>query len=346
MTDWMDAKRQDRFAFEQVDPNDLDAPRGWLDGVVLRDCGITQGYYTDMRESATVVAVDPGYIENSLIRIHHYVDAWDYHAELGTFFVESIEPTVSDGHEAVSFSLVSMMARVSDDRLVAHYPIPQGRYALTALRDLAGRYGVDLSIAGNCPDSRYSKTALYEFGESVMTVFFEVADKSGARLGVSGHGAMTAERYVAPSARTPVFEFSDTNGTIVGKVKITSDFFSSTNRTGVIAKQGEAEVMGYADLQSSSLMSRSRRGRRVTVTYNDDELSPFTRAAAARVARSYLDEDAGEDREYEFDGVYVPMRDGDAATVVLAGVAHKCMLKTRDVPLSPGMVCSYVFKEV
>lgn len=344
--DWADGKRRDRFIFEQIDPNNLDAPRGWLDGVLLRNCCITQGYYTDMRVSATIVAVDPGYVENSLIRIHHYVDAWGYHAELGTFFVESSEPTVSDGHEAVSFSLVSMMARVSDDRLVAHYPIPQGRYALTALRDLATRYGVDLLIADNCPNARYSKTALYEFGESVMTVFFEVADKTNARLGVNGHGAMTVTRYVAPSARTPVFEFSDANGTIFGSVKITSDFFSTKNRAGVMAKQDEAEVMGYADLPSSSPMSRPRRGRRVTVVYNDDELSPFTRAAAAGVARSHLNEDAAEDREYEFDGVYVPMCEGDAATVVLAGVSHKCMLKTRDVPLSPGMVCSYVFKEV
>lgn len=345
MTGWAGTRRKDRFTFEMVDPFDLSASRGFIGGVDLSSAEVTYGYYTDSRVSAGFDAVDPGYIEGSLIRVHHYVDEWDFYEPLGTFFVREAAQRRGCA-EVTSFSLASTLTRISDDFLVQHYAIPAGAYAKAVLADLLGRYNVDHSISASCGDSRYAQAKVYEFGENVLSTVFEVCDKMRARLDVDGYGTATVSPYVPPSARAPVFTFSQENGTIVGDIEETSDLYEAAGRAGVVAKDGDSEVSGYADVAASSPASYSRRGRRKTVIYREDELSPFTKGEAGARARRYLDDGGAEAREYAFESVYVPMSAGDVAEIVIGGEPRKAMLKSRSVGLSPGMTCRNTFKEV
>lgn len=348
MTDWKDATRLDRFAFEMIDPNDLSVSRGLLDGVVLSDSRLVYNYYSDTRVAGSLKVVGGSYVEDSLIRIHHYVDEWGYHDELGTFFVNRDETVSRSGAEASAMKLSSMLTRISDDRFTWHYAIPAMRYSKTVLADIFDRFGVDCSIAASCANARYSTAKIYEIGDSVLSAAFDVCDMMGARLDVDGRGVATVEPYVAPSAKSPVlvYDAGAPDSIMYGEAKVTSDYFSVPNRAVAVYKEGDVEVSGYADVPSTSRMSRGRRGRRVTELIDLDELSPATSAQAAQVAKSRLDGIGDEQVEIEFDAFYAPMRTGDVATVRIGGLERKAMLKSRDVSLAPGMPTSNTFKVV
>lgn len=348
MTDWKDTTRLDRFAFEMLDPNDLSTSRGLLDGVVPRDSRLIFNYYSDTRVSGNLKVVSGNYVEDSLIRIHHYVDAWDYHDELGTFFVNRDEAVSKSGAEVVNMKLSSMLTRISADRFTWHYAIPAMRYSKAVLADVFDRFGVDFSIAASCSNARYGTAKIYEIGDDVLSAVFDVCDMMGARLDVDGRGVATVEPYIAPSAKSPsvVYDASAPDSIMYGEAKVTSDYFSVPNRAVAVYKDGDVEVSGYADVPSTSRMSRGRRGRRVTEVIDLDELSPATSAQAAQVARQRLEGIDDEQVEIEFDAFYAPMRTGDVATVRIGSKQYKAMLKARDVKLAPGMPTSNTFKVV
>lgn len=345
MIDWDDSTRQDRLAFELVDPNDLDSSRGWLDGAVRRDSNVTYAYYTDTRVSSELAVCDCNYVENSLVRVHHYVDAWSYHAELGTFFVEDGDLGELHGVESGTLHLGSKLVALRDDSWVRHYSIASGQYAKAVLAAIFDEEGLAYRIAPSVRDYRYAAANVYEFGESVISTVFDVCDKAGARLGVDGHGTITVDPYVLPSSRAPVHEYGPRN--ILGRVEVSRSSMTMPGRVGVIHKgSDDSEITAYADVPATSPAARSRRGRRVTEIVDVADMSPATFERAGQIARERLANATAEDVEYRFEAMYWPGREGDAVTLRLGGVSVPCMVKTLEVSLVPGLTTSVSLKGV
>lgn len=343
--DWNDSARLDRLAFEQIDPNDLDSSRGWLDGAVRRGSSVTYAYYSDTRAGGQLEVADSNYVENSLVRVHHYVDAWGYHAELGTFFVADSDLSYRHGAYFGTLYLKSRLAAMDDDRWTRHYSIARGRYAKAVLEAIFDEEGLSHRIAAGVRDYRYAAANVYEFGERVLTTAFEVCDKAQARLGVDGHGTVTVDPYVAPSARTPVWEYGPEN--VVGPVKVTTSALAVPGRVGVIHKTpDDAEITAYADVPASSPAARSRRGRRITEIVDLADMSPATYERAGQIARERIANATSEGAEYEFDALYSPRREGDAVELLLGGERLRCMVKTLDVSLAPGLPTRVTLKGV
>lgn len=346
--DWLDKSRLDRFTFEMVDPNDINSSRGFIDGVITSECSIDFGYYTDTRVSATLKAVESNYIENSLIRIRHFVDDAGFSEELGTFFVKSIDGSSDPGSTVDTFSLMSMMTRISDDKFVKNYSIAKNAYAKTLLAQLFKDFGCDCSMLASCGDKRYGDTKVYDYGQGVLSVAFDLCSDIGARMDVDGHGRIVVSPYVAPSSKTATASFTEDNGTVIGHISKSDDLYSTINRYGVVYKDSEKDkqYQGYADVASTSKMSRGRRGRRVTEIETLNELSPASNRGATAQSKIKLAENDDRTVEYGFDSIYFPREMVDIANIEYNGETNKCMLKSRTVKLSPGMPCTNTYKEV
>lgn len=343
--DWMDRSRIDRFTYEMIDPFNIDTSRGYLENVVSSSTMITHGYYTDTRVSAKITVADHNYIPYSLIRIHHYVDDENFHEELGTFFVSSISSSTEYVKED-TFNLVSMINRISDDVLPWNYSIGMNKSALNAIKDLFSKFGVSYSILAGCGDKVYSSAVVYGVGESVLSTIFELASFCGNRLGVNGHGTLTLSPYSVPSSKTPVFEFNDHNGTVIGAITKNNNPFDSVNRVVVSAEKNEQKVTGYADVDNASAIAYSKLGRRKAVIETVNELSPFNGSQASLKAKSLLASYEQDPAEYSFQGIYTNLNPGDVVTIGIDGQYKKAMIKNKEFTLDPGMACSYTCKEV
>ena len=341
--DWTNKQRIDRFGYELIDPWDISVSRGWLDGVT--SCRITHGYYTDTRVSAKIEFFGDSYIENSLIRVHHYVDAESYHHELGTFFVDDISGTREHAQDTRTLTLVSLISRMSEDKLVTHYSIPAGKLASDVIAELCAQHGADYRWR-NAKDHRYQGSKLYDYGECPLTVIFDVLEACKDRLEVDGHGRLIVSRYVNPATKTPVATFSESNGSIIGAVQVSDDMYSTANRVAVVSKSGDDEIVGHADMPSSSKMSYHRRGRFVTTLDNVTDLQPATALGAQQHAADSIAELNDLSREFQFDTFYSPLTPGDTATLILDGESIHVMLKTREIDVGTGLICSDTWKEV
>lgn len=345
--DWFDATRIDRFSYEMIDPFDLDESRGYLENVKNGSGSITVGYYTNTRVSAKLSAVNHNYIYGSLIRIHHYVDEYDYHNELGTFFVSSRNPNRTNATEE-SFSLTSMLDRIAEDSLPWNYTINVNSTSQAVLSDLFNKFNVTYRFASGCPNYAYRTAKVYEVGENVLSVIFEIVGDSGARLDVDGHGVVTVSKYVAPSTIEPKYEFNPYNGTVSGGISKTSNPFDAVNRVIVEANQDDRKVNGFSDIDNSSPLSYNKLGRRKTETYSVDNLSPFTGSQATVKAQSLLSGYEHDPAEYSFNGLYMAIPSGSTAYISMeeGEEPKKAMMKSCDIPLTQGMVTKYTFKEV
>lgn len=358
--DWMDRDRDDRFTFEMIDPFDLSETRGNLENVL--SCSITMGYYTDTRVSAQLVAVNHNYVDYSLIRIHHYVDAEGYHKELGTFFVSGRSKSKENATEE-TFNLTSMLDRVSEDLFTANYVISKGKTSRDILADIFKKYSVSYSIGSGVGSKIYQKATVYEIGSNVLETLHEIADSSTARIDVNGHGTVTVTSYIAPSKKTPIFSFNDHNGTVYGSISKTNTPFEAVNRLIVasdkevrtttkdskgktVTKTDVRHASGFADVASSSAVSYNKLGRRRTEFETVDELNPFTNAQAQNLAKSKLGNFEQDPAEYMFSGIYYPFNLGDVVTVGIDNKYQNVFVKNMEIDLSPGMICKYTCKAV
>lgn len=376
--DWTDKTREDRFLFEMVDPFNLDVTRGELDNVVTGSGSLTFGYDTDTKVSGTLKAVNSNYIHGSLIRIHHAVDEYGYRNELGTFFVSDINNSSLYAQEK-TFTLVSMLARISEDLLVSNYVIGAGSTMLNALKTLLTKYSVAYSVLPGCGDKKVTKAIVYEVGENVLDVAIELAEACRCRLDVNGHGVVTiTPENVAFSSMTSVFEFNDHNGTVTGPIEISDNPFSATTRVIVTSEKTEKQTYketytvkvkkngktvtekrtrektksvkkttnGFADIAASHSLSYNNLGRRKTEIYNEKEISPFNGSQAANVAKGILNTLEKDPTQYSFQGIYTEYIPGTVITVGENNRYHKAVILNKSFNLDPGMVTSYTCEGV
>lgn len=327
---WRDGAREDVIRVQMVDPFDVDRVRGELAGVVTSGCSITEGYYTDSRVTAKVRAYEDGYVGDSWLRIVHECPAYGYRAELGTFVVTKASRTSELGGTVTDYDLQSVLWAVSKDTLPCHWSVGEGALAREAFARICETVGKAHAVLPGAMDYRFAQTVVYELGDSFLSDLFDVADRSGNRVDVDGHGRITLGRYVAPSQREPdwVLDLEDPRGLVLaGGVSWAEEPGSVVNRVIVKHTNGESEVVGSADAAQT-------RGYTVAEVKSVQDLSPETPARASQLAREYLQRGGGAGREYSVSALYFPVHEGDVVRLVTDGVRHDCLVKEADVSLA------------
>lgn len=331
--DWLDTTRRDSFSFEMLDPHDFSS-RGWMQGYISG--GISEGYYTDARQSASLDFVDSGYIHGSLIRVHHSAEG--YENALGTFMVTDLSVTESNGRRFETFSCNSVMQRAIShltNRVLTFWK----QTASSAWNAVCEYLELRTIIDGSCPDSWLSSPVSWDVGEGYTEVMNALADAMGARYELDGDGNVLLSAYVSPSYKTPMFELSDEY--ISGAISITDRNYGKTNQMIVSHTDGDYVIAGDAWLPSSDPSSYEQTGYAVSEHRVADELSPNSKLGAQREAQRLLDMVEGG-KQYSMTTLYVPIRCGD----VVSRDCKLLMLQSRDINLSPGMLCNCTFKEV
>jgi len=345
---WKDLKRTDRLVFEMIDPNDLESVRGELEGVILSSSFLCEGYETDTRISGKLKVSDTNYLENSLIRIHHFIDEWDYHQELGTFFVINDDMAFEQGIWQGDLDLRSALYALSVDKWTWHYAIPEGMYTKEALAGIFEVCRRPYQILPLVQDVIYESAVVYEYGDSVLKTVTDICEKCGARLEVTGHGQVVVVPYMQPSSLSPVFEldYAAKDSLVTSGITRSSKRSDMPGRVGVIAKDGQEEVIASVDASSASPASVGRRGYMKVDIYNVSDLAPKTFEGALSYANSKLSESTQEAAEYEVSTLYVPWTQGEVIDLVLDGSRQRCLIKSKDVSLGAGMPCKLNLKAV
>lgn len=346
--DWTSNTRYDRIEFEQVDPNDLDFVREELTGVDLRQSSLSFGYYTDTRVSGSLFFVNSNYIEGSLIRIHHYVDVWDYHQELGTFFVGNNSFDYAQGINTNSVDLLSALYGMQVEDWAWHYVISSGRYTKSVIQDMldiCGRPGI---ISESVSNVKFASAIIYEFGENSLASLYDVCSKSNARVDVDGHGRVIINPYVEPKALTPqwTWDFNSINSTITSPITVSNNRLDLPGRVSVIYKNGDTEIASVADASTASFGHPGRRGYRKTDTYSLSEMYPVTKSRADELAADLLKESSSPIIEYEFSSLYCPCKIGDGCLLSFADETKTCFVKNIEVSFKPGLEIKVLLKEV
>lgn len=343
IVDWTNTKRKDRFTYELVDPNNLEATRGYIDGVT--SCKITFGYYTDTRISGSLTAygIRDQWRENSLIRVHHFVDGSDFHEEICTCFVSELGDGWEHNTDSFDMQLKSMLWRLEDDLLTSNLTLAKGSYAKKALQDIFNSCGAAYSIDSDVGNHQYGKATVYEAGKSRLSTAFDLCDTLGARLEVDGHGTIRVRKYVAPSQK-PSRGIID-GEMIYGSIDRTDNFATVPNVILVTHKKGDKTIVGRAEVSGASNMAYAKRGRRVVELHEESDMKPETAKRANELAKKYLDNN-GSIVTYSMNQLYQPIDTGDVYMLRFSDADHRCMLQTRDLDIGTGMLCNDVWRVV
>ena len=346
--DWRDITRKDRIVVQQVNPSNIDAVMGELEGVDLTGSTITAGYYTDTRASGTIRVVGDGWQRGSFIRIVHQVPEWAYSRELGTFIVTNDEPNRANGTWVHDLTLQSLLLGLSTDKLVRPWVISANAMMLTAAAQCldAAHYKYDLS---NANDYRFSGAQVVETGTDRLSALFELSKLGGNRLDVDGHGRFVMSKYVPPSSRVPSFtiDLDDPRGVAVDGLSRSTDFLEMPNVVGVCyryntTKNGKSvqyEIDASASVSSDSPIAHTARGYTITDFRQENQMTPATAARAQELAAKYLKNDSIEQVEWQLNTVYLPLWEGDVVTLVVRDGqeeyqgARVCLVKSVEIKL-------------
>lgn len=345
--DWADARLDHRIRVAQVDPHDLDTERGELTNLILSDCSVSYGYYTDTRVSAQLKTFDTNYIEGSWLRIYHSVGDWE--EELGTFVLQD-EPSYSweSGAKIYTYDLQSVLWALSEDYCTSHFSIGKGAKALDVFDRICGIVGKTGLHNPGAKNYRYSASKVYEAGESYLQFLFDLCNVSNNRLDVDGHGRITISPYVSPSrtAATWSVDSQDPRTLLLSsQIAWSSSSHEIPSRTIVIYKSGDKEIIGTASRASSSPYSSSKRGYTISKTYSISEMSPATKKAAQSLAQQYL-EDADASHELSASFLYFPCRTGDILALTLDGETQNYLIQSIDPVNLKDLTIGTTLKEV
>lgn len=343
--DWRDVTRTDRIIIQQVNPANIDAVMGELDGVDLGGSSLTAAYYTDTRTSGMIRVIGEGWQRGSFLRVIHQIPEWNYSNELGTYLVTNDARTRTNGEWAYDLTLQSLLFGLSTDKLVRPWAISSNAMMLKAAAqclDAAG-YKYDLSGAS---DYRFKGARIIETGTDRLSALYALCQTANDRLDIDGHGRVTMRKYVSPSSRVPVFriDLQDARGVALDGLSGTTDYLEIPNAVGVCytynANGKQREINASATVSSDSPHAHSVRGYTVTDFRALNDMTPATAAQAQRLARQYLNNDSVEHVEWQLDTIYLPIWEGDVVDLVISdgdaaytGV-RRCLVKNAEVSLA------------
>lgn len=359
LMDWRDLTRKDRIIVQQVNPANIDAVMGELEGVELSASSLTAAYYTDTRTCGKLKVIGEGWRRGSFLRITHQVPEWNYSRELGTYIVTNDDRARENGAWAYELTLQSILFGLSTNKLVRPWAIANNAMMLKAAAQCLDAAGCKYDLTG-ANDYRFKGARIMETGTDRLSALFALCQTANDRLDVDGHGRVTIGKYIPPASRVPVFriDLSDPRGVALDGISGSTDYLETPNVVGVCYKynatQGgksvQREINASAQVSSSSPFSHAARGYTVTDFREVNDITPATAARAQQLATQYLANDGVEHVEWKLDTVYLPIWEGDVVDLVISdgqaaytGV-RRCLVKNVELSLHD-MKMSLTLKE-
>ena len=347
--DWRDTTRTDRISFQMVNPTDLEASMGELEGVEIGSASLSCGYYTDTRTSGKLTVIGENWVRGSFIRIVHQVPEWGYSHELGTYLVTNDDRQRENGSWAYDLTLQSMLFGLSTDKLVRPWAISQNAMMLKAAAQCLDNAGRPHDFTG-AVDYRFKGARIMETGTDRLSIMYALAQLGGNRLDVDGHGNVTMSKYVRPASKAPVWriDLADPRGVALDGLSGSTDYLEMPNIVGVCytynttknGKSVQQEINASAQVSADNPHSGAVRGYNVVDFRSLSEMSPATAARAQQLAQQYLANDSVEHVEWQLSTIYLPIWEGDTVELVISdgeeayqGVRH-CLVKNVDLQLS------------
>ena len=322
-----------------IPPTNLDDIYEEMTGIDWSSLSIDCGYYTDARVSATFTAVNDNYIPGAYIRIVEETQGTE--TELGTFAVNNDQTDNVNGADRRSFVLISQLHGLSLGYCPDSMVLGAGSLALTAFGQTLKEGGKDEqdSITNDANDYRLSTSQVLEPGASRLSRLYEIANMSGNRLDVDGHGRVTLKKYQTPDSRSPILRLSqdDERGIIIDGITHTSNWgevidnyilaYDYTTTDGdkttshhmfAVARNSQAPARGYTVSEYETI----------------SELSPQTQTNLTRLAKERAVKNSNEKNEWNFSMKYIPgLWEGDVIELetVDADERHevnKCLVKS------------------
>lgn len=355
MMDWHDLTRRGIVTVTMVNPTDLDATMGELEGVDLSGSSLSYGYYADTRVTGKLRVVGDGWERGSWLRIGYRIPEWCYQTELGTFIVTNDAATRERGAWTYELDLQSALYGLSTDLLVRPWAIAKNAMALTAMRQCVAAAGMTLQSLGAL-DCRLKSPKIVETGTSRLSALYALADMANDRLDVDGHGRPTVAPYQTPASRAPslTIDLSDPRGVAQDGITRATDWLQMPTVAAVHyaydAGGKQQEINASATVAATAHQSRANRGYTVTDMHQLNELSPRTAQRAQQLAKQYLANDSIEHVEWGVTTTYLPIKTGDVVELIVPdGLVdyrgnRKCLVKTCELDLS-NMTMALTLKE-
>lgn len=326
LMDWRDITRTDKILVQMVNPTNIDAVMGELEGVDLSSSSLTAGYYTDTRTSGKIRVVGEGWQRGSMVRIVHQIPEWNYVNELGTYFVTNDDRTRERGEWLYDLTLQSRLFGLSTDMIVRPWVIAKNAMMQKAAAQCLNAPGFPYDFSG-ANDYRFKSARVMETGTDRLSIMFALCQTANNRLDVDGHGRVLMRKYVNPKNRTPIFriDLNDPRGVAVDGLSGTTDYLQLPDVVGVCyrynttknGKSVQQEINASARVSESSPQAHGVRGYTVTDFRQLNEMTPATAAQAQKLAQQYLVNDSVEHVEWQLNTVYLPIWQGDVVDLVI-----------------------------
>lgn len=340
--DWTSGTLEHTFYVQMLDPLNLTSLRGELD-YVANSGTLTLKYYGDTRAGLTLTTTVPaGETDNwdgsAALRLVHCVGA-DFTENLFTGFVTERKWSDEAGMRTYSYELNSALYALQTEYAASTYTIDTNAYALDALKNIFNRAQRPYSISGSALNYKFGSATVYASDETYLSICYDLADRSGDRLGVDGDGNVTVTKYTSPSARVPLYELDteDADSVTIPPISGSDDRLSIPARVIVSAKSGsgddEQEIIATASLDSKSEFARARRGYQVDSYHSESDLEPFTQEQANAKAKEYLANESAVTYESEFSIMYAPLHEGDVVKLTHKDETNKYMISTATLDL-------------
>lgn len=326
-----------------VTPTNLDDVRGEIIGVNWDSLDINAGYYTDTRVCASLTLINSNYVRGSFVRITVEIDGTEH--ELGTFAVDNDEEELTNSASNVTLNLISTLHTLSLDYAPDALVLGSGALVLEAIQNnliAAGRSASDW-IFTDANDYKMASTVVMESGVSYLSRAYELANQSGNRLDVDGHGRFTLTRYIAPNDKTPSFtlDMGDPRGVIQDGVTRQSNYGESISKAIVAYdyKTGSGDDEQEHHMFAVASNSRAQdRGFTVTDYTTVSELNPPTQSKLNELAQTKLTENSNDINEWTLTSKYIPgIWEGSVIELIASDQfgnysgSRKCLVKSLDI---------------
>lgn len=333
--DWADLTKPGRMRAWYVEPNRLDHVLGEMRGVKWDACSVECGYYVDTRTTAKLVVRDTDWDWRSWIRLTYETD--EGMTEIGTYIVTDDPATYEKGRWETQLSLNSVLWGLSQEKAYGALSIAKGATTAQTLRRIFGYCACAYSISG-LKEYTASRVFTLERGKSMLEWLFAVANYTGNRVDVTGHGVVTVRRRVMPAdiPQALTLDLEDPRGLALDRVGRKSDWLTTPGRVVVHHQAGSGDdakdIVGVATVADSHNASFASRGYLMTEYESVSDMSPETKAQADYLAKQKLGELSVNLTEWECETVYLPIWAGTGVTLlphdyVYQG-ARKCFVKS------------------
>lgn len=332
---WATTHRTDRIIVQMVDPNNVDIVRGELTNVLANALSLTFNFNSDNKVSGKISALDDGsYIENSWLRIIHRVPEYNYTNELATLVPVTRTVTERAGVKVTEYTLRSALWAVSDDLFVYHLSCGSGQTTHDVFRHICDMCGRQYNIVPNARNYVYSDSVVYEIGDSVLKILYDIASMANNQLDVDGHGDITLAPYDLPKNRTPEWTLSDKDDSslvIDSDKTLTDDVSDIINAVIVSYKNQDNEIVGWAGANAKEPLSHAHLGFTRAKLKQVNELEPAQQLTAERIAVSELARDLIHHKERQITCQYFPVRAGEVINYITDNKPVKCLVTNVDV---------------